>query len=73
MIVNYNRKEFIVQAIGKAFFRVVNYAPRVTPQIVASHTYNTRGIIYSHNLFIVQATGIDGNDVYQKLIRHLFS
>jgi hypothetical protein len=73
MIVNYDRKEFIVQATIKAFFRVVNYAPRVTLQILASHTYNTKGVIYSHNMFIVQATGIDGNDVYQKLIRHLFS
>ncbi len=73
MIVNYDCKEFIVQATGKAFSRVVNNTPRVTLQIVASHMDNTRGVIYSHNMFIVQATGIDGNDVYQKLIRRLFS
>jgi hypothetical protein len=36
--------------------RVVNYAPRVTLQIVASLTDNARVIIYNHNVFIVQAT-----------------
>ncbi len=36
----------------------VNDALDVTLQIVASLTGNSKGIIYSHNIFIVQATGL---------------
>ncbi len=36
--------------------RVVNYAPRVMLQIGATHTDNSRGIIYNQNMSIVQAT-----------------
>ncbi len=35
---------------------VINYAPRVMLQIVASLTDYSRGIIYNSNMFIVQAT-----------------
>ena len=44
-------------AIALALARVVNYAPRVTLQIVASLTDDSKGIIYDCNMFIAQATG----------------
>jgi hypothetical protein len=36
--------------------RIVNEDFRVTLQIVVSLTDDSRGIIYNHNMFIVQAT-----------------
>ncbi len=38
-------------------FRVIINAPLVMLQIVASLTNDLRGIIYDHNMFIVQAIG----------------
>jgi hypothetical protein len=40
--------------------RAVNYVPRVMLQIVVSITEDSRGIIYDHNMFIVEAKV--GND-----------
>ncbi len=34
-------------------FALANYALRVTLQIVASLTYNSRGVIYNYKMFIV--------------------
>jgi hypothetical protein len=42
-----------VIAFALAFTIVANYALRVTLQIVASLTYNSRGVIYNHSMFIV--------------------
>ncbi len=39
-----------------ALIRVVNYAPRVTLQIVASLTDDSRGIIYNNYMLIEQAS-----------------
>ncbi len=39
-------------AFALAFARVIKYAPRVVLQIVASLTDDTRGVIYSHKMFI---------------------
>ncbi len=39
---------------AKALVRVINYAPRVPLKIVASLTDDSWGIIYDHNVFIVQ-------------------
>ena len=44
--------------LALAIARVINYAPRVMLQIVASLTDNSGGIIYDHNVFIVQAAGV---------------
>ncbi len=38
-----------------ALGRVISYAPRVMLHIVASLTDDSFGIIYDHNMFIVQA------------------
>jgi hypothetical protein len=38
--------------------RIAMNNSRVTLQIVASLTDNSRGIIYDHNVFIVQAAGV---------------
>ncbi len=38
-----------------ALVRVVNYAPRVILQIVASLTDDPKGIIYNHTMFIVES------------------
>jgi hypothetical protein len=38
-------------------YTFVNYAPRVTLQIVMSLTDDSGGIIYDRNMFIVQAPG----------------
>jgi hypothetical protein len=40
-----------------ALVRVINYTPRVTLQIVASLTDDSRGVFYDCNMFKVQATG----------------
>ncbi len=44
-------------AIALVSARVINYAPRVMLQIVASLTDDSRGVIYNCHGFIVQATG----------------
>ncbi len=49
-----NYKYVISQALALA--GVINYAPRVVLQIVASLTDDSRGVIYGHKMFIVQAT-----------------
>jgi hypothetical protein len=60
MIITYNRQNiFIIQATGVtlalALTRVVNYAPRVTLQIVPWLNDDSRRVIYNHN--IVYSTG----------------
>ncbi len=37
--------------------RIINYTPKVTLQIEVPLTYNSKGIIYGCNMFIVQAKG----------------
>ncbi len=41
-----------VKSQALALARVINYAPRVVLQIVASLTDDTRGVIYNHKMFI---------------------
>jgi hypothetical protein len=43
-------------AFASAIARVINYAPRVMLQIVASLTDDPRGVTYKHKMFTVQAT-----------------
>ena len=43
--------------------RIVIDESRVTLQIVASLTDNSRGIIYKSNMFLVQATGWKGSSL----------
>ncbi len=38
-------------------YKILIEDSRLTLQIMASLTDNSRGIIYDHNMFIVQATG----------------
>jgi hypothetical protein len=45
-------------ALNLALARVINYATRVTLQIVASLTDDYRSVIYDHKMFIVQASGL---------------
>ncbi len=49
----------IKMSVNDAFRIVINYS-RVTLQIVASLTDNSRGVIYARNMFtvIVQASGV---------------
>jgi hypothetical protein len=42
--------------VALALAKLINYAPRVTLQIVASLTDDSRGIIYDHYMFKMQAT-----------------
>jgi len=48
----------LVVALALALDRIINYANRVMLQIVASLTDDPRGIIYYHEMFIIQATGL---------------
>jgi hypothetical protein len=43
--------------VSLALARDVNYAPVVMIQIVALLTDDSRGVTYSRNMFILQATG----------------
>ncbi len=43
-------------ALALALAKVISYAPRVTLQIVASLTDDSRGIIYDHYMFKMLAT-----------------
>jgi hypothetical protein len=42
--------------VALALAKVISYAPRVTLQIVASLTDDSRGIIYDNYMFKMQAT-----------------
>ncbi len=52
-------------SVALALARVVNYAPGVVLQIVASLTDDFRSVNYNCNLFIVQATS--GNNMNSAL------
>ncbi len=58
-----------VVALASALARVINYAPRVTLEIVVSLTDDPRGIIYDCKVFIVLAPGHAGTRlmVWQKI------
>ena len=50
-------KSVVALVLALASARVVNYAPEVTLQIVASLTDNPRGVVYNCKMFIIQAVG----------------
>ncbi len=47
--------------------RIIIDDSRVMLQIVASLTYDSRGIIYNHNLFIVQSSGVNVIKLFSSL------